>query len=72
MSLENLRRRAAQLEHRPVSARKLCAALRHYRATGSGELPADPRLRAVIEKVAEFDKQARERRRVEEPPSGHP
>ncbi len=67
MSLENLRRRAAQLEVRPVSARKLCAALRHYRETGSGELPTDPRLRVVIEKVAEFDRQARERRRTAPP-----
>ncbi len=69
MSLENLRRRAAQLEVRPVSARKLCAALRHYRETGSGELPPDPRLRVVIEKVAEFDRQARERRRTAPPDS---
>ena len=67
MSLENLRRRLGQLEHRPVSARQLCAALRHYRETGSGELPTDPRLRVVIEKVAEFDRQARERRQTAPP-----
>ena len=65
MSLESLRRRAAQLEHRPASARKLCAALRLYHETG--ELPEHPRLRELIEKVAEFEKQVRERRRTAPP-----
>ena len=69
MSSDSLRRRVRELESRPLSARKLCAALRHYRETGSGELPTDPRLRAVIEKVAEFDKQARERRSTAPPDS---
>ena len=63
MSIENLQRRVRQLEVRPLSARKLCQALRHYHETG--ELPTCPRLRAVIERVVAFGQAVTGRRRVE-------
>lgn len=62
MSSRNLERRVRELEGRPLSARKLCQALRHYRETG--ELPTSPRLRAVIERVVAFGQAVTERRRV--------
>lgn len=63
MTSENLWRRLRQLESRPLSARKLCRALHHYRETG--ELPSCPRCRAVIERVAAFEKGVIGRRIVE-------
>ena len=62
MSSENLRRRVRELEGRPLSARKLCQALRHYRETG--ELPTGPRLHAVIERVGSFEQAVTGRRRI--------
>jgi hypothetical protein len=62
MSRENLLRRVRELEGRPLSARKLCRALRHYRETR--ELPTGPRLRAVIERVVAFEQSVTGRRRV--------
>ena len=63
MNIESLRRRVRELEGRPLSARKLFQSLRHYCETG--ELPACPRLRAVIERVVAFGQAVTERRRVE-------
>ena len=63
MSSGNLQRRVRALEGRPLSARQLCRALRHYRETG--ELPPAPRLREVIERVVAFGQAVPERRRVE-------
>jgi hypothetical protein len=68
MSTGELRRRIEHLEARPPSVAQAQQALAHFQETG--ELPENPRLRDLIERAVAFEREAVERRQVDETTTG--